>query len=240
MRQTLSNFLKLQMDEMKNKGLGLLAMTIFVTSLIASAADARERIEIIEETLPASITYIDDANMPYGVNKVLHQGVGAKYKVEYRIQEVNAQYSDLGNIKSKAYGIKKGKKKVKVLISREVERTLIREGKHGLVLRGMQNTVKTEKGIRQYTKKFMAHVSAYTHIDGSHTASGLWPRKGLVAVDTDVIPLFTKLYIPGYGECMAADTGGMIEDNCIDIFYEDEEDCYTWGRKDMEVYILKD
>lgn len=239
MQQLLKNTLKHGLKAVQNKYMNLLALTILVTGLMVQTAEARERVEIVEETLPAPIEYIDDTELPYGVNKVLRQGVGAKYRIEYHILKKQAHYSDLGNIKSKAYGTRFGKKKVQVTVTKEIERTLLREAKHGLVLRGMHNTVKTENGIRQYQRKFIAHVSAYTHIDGSHTASGLWPRKGLVAVDTDEIPLFTKLYIPGYGECMAADTGGDIEDNCIDVFFEDEEECYEWGRRDIEVFVLK-
>lgn len=240
MQQVLRAFLSQRLRVMQNNGVTLLAMTILLCSLFAAQAAAREKIEIVEENLPAPVEYVDDNNMLYGDYKVLRKGVGAKYQVEYRIRRDYAKYDDLGNIKSKAYDSANGRQKVEIVKTREISRKLLREPKHELILRGMRNTVRTENGVKPFSRSFTAHVSAYTHIDDSSTASGLWPRKGLVAVDTDVIPFYTKLYIPGYGECIAADTGGMIEDNCIDVFFETEEECYSWGRRDIEVYVLKD
>lgn len=51
------------------------------------------------------------------------------------------------------------------------------------------------------------------------TASGLKPQVGVVAVDPRVIPLGTKLYIEGYGEAIAGDTGGAIKGHKIDLFF---------------------
>ena len=45
------------------------------------------------------------------------------------------------------------------------------------------------------------------------TATGLPAVRGIAAVDPDVIPLGTRLFIPGYGEAIAADTGGAIVGN---------------------------
>src|SRR4030043_428635 len=58
------------------------------------------------------------------------------------------------------------------------------------------------------------------------TAIGLRARKGIVAVDPRIIPLGTRLYIPGYGEALAADTGGWIKGNRVALCYETFEDCF--------------
>ncbi len=70
------------------------------------------------------------------------------------------------------------------------------------------------------------------------TAIGLRVRKGIVAVDPSVIPLGTRLYIPGYGEALAADTGGAIKGNRIDLAFESLNECYRFGRRRIRVYLV--
>ena len=72
------------------------------------------------------------------------------------------------------------------------------------------------------------------------TAIGLRARKGIVAVDPKVIPLGTRLYIPGYGEALAADTGGWIKGSRIDLCFEDLQECYYYGRRKIKIYLIED
>lgn len=76
------------------------------------------------------------------------------------------------------------------------------------------------------------------------TALGLKPVRnpnGLstIAVDPNVIPLGTKVYVSGYGVAIAADTGGAIKGNIIDVFLNSYEECYSWGRRQVTVQILE-
>ncbi|MDA9470866.1 3D domain-containing protein [Enterococcus sp. 5H] len=59
-----------------------------------------------------------------------------------------------------------------------------------------------------------------------------------IAVDPTVIPLGTKLYVEGYGEAVASDTGGAIKGNIIDLHFTDVSECITWGRRQVEVTII--
>jgi 3D (Asp-Asp-Asp) domain-containing protein len=59
-----------------------------------------------------------------------------------------------------------------------------------------------------------------------------------VAVDPNVIALGTRLFIPGYGLALAADTGGAIVGNRIDLCMEDYDDAWYFGRRMVKVYIL--
>ena len=79
-------------------------------------------------------------------------------------------------------------------------------------------------------------ATAYTWT-GNRTATGTWPSRGTVAVDPEVIPLWTKLYIEGYGEAVAADTGGAIKGQIIDLYMESEDECWQWGRQTVEVVV---
>ncbi len=86
---------------------------------------------------------------------------------------------------------------------------------------------------------YYAFGSGGNDINGNGiTATGLRARKGIVAVDPRVIPLGTKLFIPGYGEALAADTGGWIKGNRIDLCFESLEESFRFGRRKIRVYLL--
>jgi 3D (Asp-Asp-Asp) domain-containing protein len=67
---------------------------------------------------------------------------------------------------------------------------------------------------------------------------------GYVAVDPKVIPLGSKLYITTpsgnivYGMAVAADTGGAIKGNKIDLYYNTYSECVQFGRRTCTVYVL--
>ncbi|QOR36533.1 3D domain-containing protein [Clostridium sp. 'deep sea'] len=87
----------------------------------------------------------------------------------------------------------------------------------------------------KYTKM---NVEATAYID-NQTATGIKPYKGVIAVDPKVIPLYSKVYIPGYGMATALDTGGAIKGNKIDLFFEDKKEVYLFGRRNLTIYVLK-
>lgn len=80
--------------------------------------------------------------------------------------------------------------------------------------------------------------TAFTHT-GNKTATGIMPRRGVIAVDPRVIPLGSQLYVEGYGLGVAADTGGVIKGKRIDIFLESKSECLEWGRRKVTVYLLR-
>ncbi len=75
---------------------------------------------------------------------------------------------------------------------------------------------------------------------GTVTATGqnLLENPMAVAVDPSVIPLGTRLYVEGYGEAIASDTGGAIKGNIVDVHFSTYEECIAWGRRMVQVTIL--
>ena len=75
------------------------------------------------------------------------------------------------------------------------------------------------------------------------TAMGLKPVRdpdGLstIAVDPNIIPLGTKVYIPGYGYAICSDTGGAIKGYKIDIYLNSRSECYKWGRRNVTLHVI--
>ena len=81
-------------------------------------------------------------------------------------------------------------------------------------------------------------ATAYTWT-GCRTATGTWPSRGTIATDPRVIPTGSKLWVEGYGEAVAADTGGAIKGQRIDLYMDTKHECLQWGRRKVEVQIRR-
>lgn len=92
-----------------------------------------------------------------------------------------------------------------------------------------------------FSKEMKVTATGYTPYDpgcNGVTYSGTTARYGVIAVDPNVIPLGTRVFVPGYGEAIAEDIGGAIKGNRIDLCYETTSEAYRWGVKDVTIYIL--
>lgn len=94
------------------------------------------------------------------------------------------------------------------------------------------------RGVIPGSRVLNMSATAYTHT-GHRTATGVYPIRGVVAVDPRVIPLGTRLYINGYGFARAADTGGAIKGGRIDLFFNSRSEAIRWGRRKVKVSIIE-
>ena len=69
------------------------------------------------------------------------------------------------------------------------------------------------------------------------TATGIPVGWGVVAVDPSLIPLGTRLTIPGYGEAVAADTGSSVRGASIDLWFPTLAQARAWGRRTVTITI---
>ena len=105
-----------------------------------------------------------------------------------------------------------------------------------------ENVVETSQGYLPYTQVMGMEATAYLPTDGSAegiTAMGIPATYGIVAVDPAIIPLGSRVYIPGYGEALAADTGGAIYGYRIDLCMESYDEAMDFGRRTVTVFVLK-
>ena len=80
-------------------------------------------------------------------------------------------------------------------------------------------------------------VSATGYALSGRTATGLPVGYGIAAVDPSVIPLGTHFYVPGYGEAVAADTGGAIAGDTIDLWFPSGAEAAAWGRRTVTIIL---
>ena len=80
-------------------------------------------------------------------------------------------------------------------------------------------------------------VSATCYDLPGKTATGMPVGPGVVAVDPSVIPLGSRLYIPGYGNGIAADVGSGIRGASIDLWYSTFAQCAAWGRRTVTITV---
>lgn len=97
-----------------------------------------------------------------------------------------------------------------------------------------------------YTKVMTFEATAYTASSGSKCATGVTPQTGYIAVNPNIIPYGTKMYIVSkdgkyvYGYAIAADTGGFAKKNpyAVDLFFNSNSECKIFGRRDVTIYFL--
>mgnify|MGYP002399900566 CR=1 FL=1 len=135
-----------------------------------------------------------------------------------------------------------------VVVNRQVlTRAVLRKPHAALVVEGAPRSfaqlpaaLKLSRLLSVITMVATAYTAGSASAWGSgYTATGLLARYGVVAVDPHVIPLGTRLFIPGYGYAIAADTGGAIIGDRVDLCMDSLADALNFGRQVVKVYVLK-
>ena len=175
-----------------------------------------------DEVVPYAIESIPDETLGQGEEKIVQEGQNGRKRVKLNIVSVDGQVADKETLSTE-------------LIS-EMQ-PLIRKV-------GTKETVEINTctgDVSHYQKIITMEATAYLPTDGDGqyiTRMGTRARYGVVAVDPNVIPLGSTVFIPGYGVARAEDTGGAILGNRIDLCMEDYDACMTFGRRTVPVYIL--
>jgi len=135
-----------------------------------------------------------------------------------------------------------------VVVGRQTLSTVtVRAAAPAVVLEGTPRTLDQLRRSEQFhgiASALTMVATAYTADTATayptgYTATGVLAHQGIVAVDPRVIPLGTKLFVPGYGVAIAADTGGAIIGDRIDLCMDSYGDAINFGRQTVQVYVLK-
>jgi len=177
--------------------------------------------QVVEREVPEPFTVVNqpDSTLQKGVEKVVEEGQDGIKKITVRLN-----FND---------GVE---------VSAEQISEIIKEAPKAKIINvGTRDTVETSRGSMRYSRVEMMEASAYLPTDGSVegiTATGIKARNGIVAVDPNVIPLGTRVFVPGYGVALAADVGGAIVGHKIDLCMEDYGEAMGFGRRSVAVYVL--
>ncbi|HYH04266.1 MAG TPA: ubiquitin-like domain-containing protein [Bacillota bacterium] len=172
--------------------------------------------------------YQRDTQLERGVRQVLRQGregiVESQVKRVYEDGKITQQY------------------KISEKIIKPMTNTIIALG-----VKAVARTLVTSRGSYRYIEARTMSATAYSpgpescgkYATAGRTYTGKKAGFGIVAVDPRVIRLGTMLYIEGYGKAEAADIGGAIKGNKIDLCFETYREAVLFGRKKVKVYILE-
>jgi uncharacterized protein YabE (DUF348 family) len=186
----------------------------------------REGIDTVEETRPMETIYRDDPTMDQGDYVVLQPGADGLIRRSYRVvyedgQEAKRELVDESEMPSQPEIVARGTRPVKL--------------------------VETPAGSLRYSRSLRVYATWYNPASAGRSpdspwygiaATGVQVHRGIVAVDPSVISLGSRMYVPGYGEAVAADTGWAVIGNIIDLGFADYE-VPDWRSGWVEIYILE-
>lgn len=101
-----------------------------------------------------------------------------------------------------------------------------------------KTTASVEKELTMTATAYTASCAGCSGITATGINLKANPNQKVISVDPTVIPLGSKVWVEGYGEAIAGDTGGAIKGNVIDIFIPTKQEALNWGRKTVKVKIL--
>ncbi|QSS99515.1 LysM peptidoglycan-binding domain-containing protein [Pontibacillus sp. ALD_SL1] len=102
----------------------------------------------------------------------------------------------------------------------------------------VQTQQKEQKTITMESTAYTAYCTGCSGITRTGINLIQNPDQKVIAVDPNVIPLGTEVYVEGYGRAIAGDTGGAIKGNKIDVFIPSRSEALNWGRRTVDVTIL--
>ncbi len=215
--------------------------------------------DILNVSRDSEVTY----DMNIKIQRVTYKNEVSTEKIGYDTIKKNSDSVELGetSVKTKGVngeqqvtkkvkyidGVKSSEKVINTEVTKEPVDEVILVGTKGTSLTSVAGTFTDYNGATvAYSRVVTGSGTAYTAPAGAYTATGVPAYHGGVAVNPNVIPYGSKLYIVStdgsyvYGYATAVDTGGALMDGSavVDCFYNSYDECVTFGRRDVNVYIV--
>ncbi len=195
--------------------------------------------DVVEEPVKFAVVTKKDGTLEKGAQKVVTEGREGLLSKKYEVV-----LEDGKEVARKLVSEKKVRDKQDKIVAMGTKEIVVQ------VSRGSTPTPASSSGTSSSNtsstgKEFYVNATAYTAgCNGCSgvTATGLNlksnPNAKVIAVDPSVIPLGSKVHVEGYGYAIAADTGGAIKGNKIDVFVPNNSQAYRWGNKRVKIKIL--
>lgn len=180
------------------------------------------------------------------VSRIKEEFVTKKHIVSFRTEQKEDRTLERGTQKVIREGIEGQREEVVKIVYKDNKRIrreivssrIIEEPVNKIVALGVLQLASRGGRKFEFERIMDVRATAYTST-GNRTCTGRVPQVGTIAVDPNVIPLGSRLYVDGYGFGRAEDTGGLIKGNTIDVFLSSEREARRWGVRSTKVYILK-
>ncbi len=228
---TIEDMLEVEKEELKDQGIEYDAGVDEVTpaldfkieeNLQVNLVNVEVKSELAKEAIDFDVIVEEDSSLESGLEETRQEGAAGEKEVVYEVVYKNG-----------------------VEFSKSVKSSkVVAEPVNKIVAQGTRRVFASRDGqLLDYKSVLYCESTAYS--GGGVTATGTVPVRdpngiSTIAVDPRVIPLGSLVYVEGYGKAVAADTGGAIKGNIIDVYVNSEQEAYSsWGRKyNVPVYIL--
>lgn len=180
--------------------------------------------DVVEQPINFAVITQKDDDLPHGTEKVLKEGTEGVVSKKYEVTKEN------------------GKEISRKLLSE----TTVKEKQDKIVSVGTKDDViqlasRGEESGQEVFVNSTAYTASCNGCSG-RTATGIDlkanPNAKVIAVDPSFIPLGTKVYVEGYGYAVAADTGGSVKGQKIDVFFSTKAEAYRWGNRQVKIKII--
>lgn len=198
------------------------------SGLTISAPDTFVRLERESVTLPVTTHTRPDSSLPKGKQRVVSQGEAGRVMRVYRVVVTNGIEGPRALTAEQVVAQQK---------PRVIAVGTGRSAARAATVAAPRAAARPPKGGRKLEVVATGYSAQQADLD-DRTATGALARRGVIAVDPDVIPLGTRVYVPGYGYAVAADTGGSIQGNRIDLCFGTVAEALQWGRRSVTIVIL--
>lgn len=226
---TIRDMLNDELDELKAEGIEFNEGVDEVTPSLDEKIEENLKIqlvnvEVVNEVAVEAIKFDsiteEDNELEIDTEEVRQSGVDGEKEITYKVVKKDGKEVSREIVKSK--------------VTKEPVNEIIAQGTKMVYASRSEN----------FSYKDIIYCQATAYNGGSLTATGTVPVYNpggisTIAVDPRVIPLGSLVYVEGYGKAIAADIGGAIVGNIIDVYLNSHSDAISWGRKyDLPVYII--
>lgn len=193
--------------------------------MIVEVVRVEKKTDVVEETIDYKTITRKDNSLPKGKEKVIQAGEKGKIKKEFEVTLENGK--EVKRTLRKEEKIKETKDRIVAVGTKQVAQNVSRSAAKA-----------SGKTMYMLSTAYTANCSGCSGITATGINLKKNPNMKVIAVDPNVIPLGTKVYVEGYGYAIAADTGSSIRGNKIDVFMPSKSKANAWGRKHVKVKIL--
>ncbi|MGE1165119.1 ubiquitin-like domain-containing protein [Peribacillus simplex] len=184
--------------------------------------------DVVEEPVDFAVITKKDDSLSKGKEKIVKEGKDGLISKEYEVIKENGK-----EVKRELLSEKVVNKKQDKVVTVGTKTTVAQAS------RGVTNVSSTSgKEIYVSSTAYTASCKGCSGVTSTGVDLKSSPGAKIIAVDPSVIPMGSKVYVEGYGYAVAADKGGAIKGNRIDVFFSSKNDAYRWGAKKVKIRVL--